>query len=198
MPDLPTPDRLIVDKPAQLAALTSPVRVELLELLGIWGPCGVGDLAERMERVPDSLYYHVRMLVKVGLIEPVEERRKGHRFETVYRLVAREFELPRTSHRRAVREQITKAIHTMLRLAGRELDSALADPDLEDEGPLRRLYGRRSRGRITRRALREINRHVDAIDAIFAREALRPVRTNGDSLVLTLIMSPGTNREGND
>jgi DNA-binding transcriptional ArsR family regulator len=195
MPSKPVPDRLLIDKPAQLAALTSPLRMELVELFGVWGPCAVGDVAARMERAPDSLYYHVRKLVRVGLLEAVRERRKGHRFETVYRLTAREFEFPRTSTKRAVREQLSKAMAAMLRQTGRELEAALDDPDLPGQGPQRRLYGRRSRGRFSAKALRELNRHIDAIDAICAREAVRPNRGQGESLVLTLIMSPGIARE---
>ena len=59
---------MVVERPEQLASLTSPVRVQLLELFGLWGPCAVSDIASHMDRAPDSLYYHVRKLVQVGLL----------------------------------------------------------------------------------------------------------------------------------
>ena len=62
-------DKMLVARPEQLAAITSPARVELLELIGVWGPCAIADVARRMGRAPDSLYYHVRKLVDVGLLE---------------------------------------------------------------------------------------------------------------------------------
>ena len=42
------PVRILVDRPKQLAALTSPVRLEMLELFGIWGPCAVAQVGKHM------------------------------------------------------------------------------------------------------------------------------------------------------
>ena len=190
----PVPEHLLIDQPEQLAALTSPVRLELLELIGIWGPCAVADVAERMERAPDSLYYHVKKLVSVGLLEHVRDRRKGQRSEAIYRLPARQLEVPRSSEG-AAREQTSKAIHAILRLAGRELDTALDDDEALDEGPKRRLYGRRMNGRLSWKAIGEVNRHIAEIEAIFAREGTRRGRNQGHPAVVTLILTPGKTKE---
>lgn len=189
--------RLEIRRPAQLAALTSPVRIEILEQFGLGGPCSVADVAEHLERAPDSLYYHVRMLVRVGLLEALEEPRLGNgRPETLYRLPALELEVPRKT-RGAARVHTRKAIHTVLRLAGRELDAALDDPEVADEGPRRRLYGRRMRGRLTQKALREVNEHISAIEAVFAREQARRGRPGGQACAVTLVLTPGaTGGEG--
>ena len=188
------PERLVIDDPKQLACLTSPVRLEMLETFGVWGPCGVADVARRMERAPDSLYYHLRKLVEVGLLEHVKDRRRGHRFEALYRLPARDIEVDRRQHGEA-RVQTSKAIHAVLRLAGRELDDALDDESVLDEGPKRRLYGRRLRGRLSQRAIAEINRHVSAIEAVFAREQVKRKGRGGLPVALTLVMTPGRGSE---
>ena len=189
----PVPETLLIERPEQLAALTSPVRLELLELFGIWGPCAVADVAERMERAPDSLYYHVKKLTSVGLLEHVRDRRMGHRAEAIYRLPARQLEVPRNNEGPA-REQTSKAIHAILRMAGRELDAALDDEEALDEGPKRRLYGRRMNGRLPWKAIAEINRHIGEIEAIFAREGTRRSRRQGHTAVVTLIFTPGKSK----
>lgn len=188
------PRRLVVDRPDQLAALTSPVRVQLLELFGLWGPCAVTDIAPHLDRAPDSLYYHVRKLVQVGLLELSGERRAAHRFEALYRLTADEFEIPRKAKGPKARALTHKAIDAVLRLAGRELKSALEDDDAEDEGAARTLYGRRLRARLNKTALRELNRHVTAIEQLFLKAARKPPRAN-HTVAVTLVMSPVPARE---
>ena len=178
-----------IDQPGQLAALASPVRVELLELIGLWGPCAVADVARRMGRRPDSLYYPVRKLLEVGLLEHVGDRPAGHRTEAVYRLPAQELEMPRHSEGELARESTRKAIDSILRLAGRELKAALEDDEALDEGPERNLYGRRMRARLSKKALRELNGHVTAIEELFTQAALKPVRAES-SVAVTLTMTP--------
>ncbi len=190
MPSSDLPDRLVIDRPEQLAALTSPVRVELLETFGLWGPCSVAQVAKHMDRPADSLYYHLRKLFAVGLLEHVEERKQGTRSEAIYRLPAKEIEVARHTEGKA-RAQTSKAIQTLMRLAGRELDCWMDDETALDEGPKRRLYARRMRGRLSWKAVAEINRHVSAIEEVFAREALRKSRTAGQPVVLTLVLTPG-------
>jgi DNA-binding transcriptional ArsR family regulator len=82
---------LVLDRPDQLKALGHPLRVRTLEMLG-------GDdegeeltnreLAQRLGVDPGHLHFHVRMLLKAGLIELVEQE-KGR--EKPYRSVARTF-----------------------------------------------------------------------------------------------------------
>jgi DNA-binding transcriptional ArsR family regulator len=80
----------VLDRPEQLKALGHPLRVRALEMLG-----GDGDgeltnrqLAQRLGVDPGHLHFHVRMLLKAGLIELVEG---AHGREKPYRAVARTF-----------------------------------------------------------------------------------------------------------
>lgn len=185
---------MVVGRPEQLAALTSPVRLELLEQFGLREPCAVADVALRMERTPDSLYYHVRKLVEVGLLEPVDRRRAAHRFEVVYRLPADELEIPRKASSGRARRLTTKAIDTVLRLAGRELEAALDDEDARDEGAARTFYGRRLKARLPKTALRELNRHLTAIEEIFSDAAGKRPRA-ARTVAVTIVMTPVPRRE---
>jgi len=84
-------DVLIIDQPAQLKALGHPLRVRILEMLG--GEEGWQltnrELAQSLGVDPGHLHFHVRMLLKAGLIELVERQGKGR--EKPYRAVARTF-----------------------------------------------------------------------------------------------------------
>ena len=65
---------LILDKPEQLKALGHPLRVRVLEMLGQEGDWQLTnrELAQRLGVDPGHLHFHVRMLLRAGLIELAE------------------------------------------------------------------------------------------------------------------------------
>ena len=84
-------DTLILDKPEQLKALGHPLRVRVLEMLGQeeeWQLTN-RELAQRLGVDPGHLHFHVRMLLKAGLIELAHNGGSGR--EKPYRAVARTF-----------------------------------------------------------------------------------------------------------
>jgi DNA-binding transcriptional ArsR family regulator len=84
-------DTLVIDKPEQLKALGHPLRVRALEMLGgeeTWQLTN-RELAQKLGVDPGHLHFHVRMLLRAGLIELAEGAPKGR--EKPYRSVARTF-----------------------------------------------------------------------------------------------------------
>jgi DNA-binding transcriptional ArsR family regulator len=86
-------ETLVIDKPEQLKALGHPLRVRVLEMLGSeeeadWQLTN-RELALRLGVDPGHLHFHVRMLLKAGLIELADASRKGR--EKPYRAVAKVF-----------------------------------------------------------------------------------------------------------
>ena len=81
------PDVLTIERPEQLKALGHPLRLRVLETLGARDekPLTNRELAERLGVDPGHLHFHVRMLLRAGLIERVDT---GGR-EKPYRAVAR-------------------------------------------------------------------------------------------------------------
>jgi DNA-binding transcriptional ArsR family regulator len=83
---------LVLDKPEQLKALGHPLRLRVLEMLGESHESNFTnrELAQKLGVDPGHLHFHVRMLLKTGLIELVDNGR-GHGREKPYRAVARTF-----------------------------------------------------------------------------------------------------------
>ena len=85
-------DTLVLDKPEQLKALGHPLRVRVLEMLGQEGEewqLTNRELAQRLGVDPGHLHFHVRMLLKAGLIELADDGERGR--EKPYRAVAKVF-----------------------------------------------------------------------------------------------------------
>lgn len=82
---------LVLDKPEQLKALGHPLRLRVLETLGEHNESEFTnrELAQRLGVDPGHLHFHVRMLLKAGLIELADDG--GHGREKPYRAVARTF-----------------------------------------------------------------------------------------------------------
>jgi DNA-binding transcriptional ArsR family regulator len=83
----PIPDVLTIDRPEQLKALGHPLRLRVLEALGeTEAPMSNRELAQKLDVDPGHLHFHVRMLLKCGLIQQVASD-KGR--EKPYRPAAR-------------------------------------------------------------------------------------------------------------
>jgi DNA-binding transcriptional ArsR family regulator len=84
-------DTLVLDKPEQLKALGHPLRVRVLEMLGQKGDWQLTnrELAQRLGVDPGHLHFHVRMLLKAGLIELADSDPRGR--QKPYRAVAKVF-----------------------------------------------------------------------------------------------------------
>jgi DNA-binding transcriptional ArsR family regulator len=84
-------ETLLIDKPEQLKALGHPLRVRVLEMLGQDGEWQLTnrELAQRLGVDPGHLHFHVRMLLKAGLIELADTEGRGR--EKPYRAVAKVF-----------------------------------------------------------------------------------------------------------
>jgi DNA-binding transcriptional ArsR family regulator len=84
----PLLDVMTLDKPEQLKALGHPLRLRVLETLGAGDAERLTnrELANRLGVDPGHLHFHVRMLLRAGLIELAEG---GQGREKPYRAVAR-------------------------------------------------------------------------------------------------------------
>lgn len=88
MPEGAVHDVLTIERPDQLKALGHPLRLRVLETLSrdTDAPLTNRDLAQRLGVDPGHLHFHVRMLLRAGLIELADG---GRGREKPYRAAAR-------------------------------------------------------------------------------------------------------------
>jgi predicted ArsR family transcriptional regulator len=65
--------------PRELRALAHPVRIGLMELLGLDGPMTATELAERLGETPANCSWHLRKLAEHGFVEEAEGGRGRQR-----------------------------------------------------------------------------------------------------------------------
>jgi DNA-binding transcriptional ArsR family regulator len=81
----PTRPPLMIERPDQLKALGHPLRLRILELLADSNARTNRELASQLGVDPGRLHFHVRMLLRAGLLEPAPG---GHGREKPYRATA--------------------------------------------------------------------------------------------------------------
>lgn len=173
--------------PDQIRALSTPARQEVIDAILSLGPSTVAEIARALGRPADSLYHHTRILKRVGLVVPVETRRRGRRDEVIYDVPGRPMRIDYDLADRKVSEGIVEAIGAMLRITQRDFSEAVATATAAVDGPYRALWGARVKGWISKGQLREVNRHLQGI----CRLMLSTDRRRGTSLhSLTFVITP--------
>src|SRR5271166_2479134 len=79
----------VLRDPAQAAALLQPGRSRVLEQLS--DPDSASGVARRIGLPRQQVNYHLRELEKAGLVDFIEERRRGNCMERVVRATARSY-----------------------------------------------------------------------------------------------------------
>jgi DNA-binding transcriptional ArsR family regulator len=86
-------DNYIIRSKRQMRALAAPTRQEIVDVLPGMGTVSVAELATALGRPADSLYYHLRILNRVGLVRSAGSHRLNGRRETLFRAIAPEMSL---------------------------------------------------------------------------------------------------------
>ena len=150
----------------QLRTLGSPARQEIVHAVAGHGPCSISEIADWLGRPADSLYYHVRLLLRAGLLEESGTRRAKRREEVLY-------ETPRNlgmmslassdPQDAASRKEVVRSAGAMLRQTERNFrrafDSNLAKPSGRD----RNISAGRFKGWLSRAELAEVMEHMDRV-----------------------------------
>lgn len=187
-------ETLWISDPKQLAALVSPVRQNIMDRMEAAGPCTVLELSEHLGVAQDALYYHMRKLVKVGLLTRVDKRRGAGRDSAVYDLVARKWHIDYQPGN-VSNEQLVSAITAgMLRQSQRDFERGFSSPRAKVKGPLRSLWSLRLESALDDKELAEINDHLQSI-----LEILRKPRrdSGGPQYSMTWVLAPLLEKRAN-
>jgi len=175
----------------QIRAMSSPLRLEVLEAACSMGECSVGEIADRLGRTRTSTYALVAQLVEVGLLSPTGSRRTGKRDETLYsapaRMVGSVFD---SSDPKNVDAHVRYGT-ALMRMAGRKLTEAFVSPDARVRGAGRDTHAGSHKVWLNRAELAELNKKVDEIWAMCRSTEPGP----GKKLInVTLTLTPDRDR----
>ena len=173
--------------PAQIEALSSPLRQRILDRLEARGPCSIRELAESLGRRPDALYYHVRKLVELELLVEQGTRATGSSPEALFDLRHRRWHIDYTPDGSARDEALRKLTRQLLRQAGRDFDTGLEQIDARGRGRRRNLWPLRLEASLSAAELREVLGHLEAIVDILRKPERGP---NGRLIALSWVLAP--------
>ena len=122
----------------QMEALASPVRHQIHLAMEMLGACSVNELAKRMDRVPETLYYHVRRLEEAGILQRIGSRVGVGRDEAIYRLKGKCLRVDTSRSSPRFLNAMAKGCGSLLRFAQRSFERALG------AGAERRIVPKRS------------------------------------------------------
>ena len=167
---------LVLDKPEQLKALGHPLRVRVLEMLGQEGDWQLTnrELAQRLGVDPGHLHFHVRMLLKAGLIELADANGRGR--EKPYRAVAKVFRI---------------APELLAAGGASDIQAAMIDQ-------VQRAHGLYSGDGTLRSAQLEVKLSIEAAVTLmgeFLDSARRDEDDDADKIVLTVFAHPPANKD---
>jgi DNA-binding transcriptional ArsR family regulator len=177
-------------------ALASPQRLELVGHFVESKSMSISDMAARSGRPATSLYHHVQVLEETGVLVKDGVRRKGKRFENLYRLSSSRLELELGSDDQDAREHAIRAMGTALRMAERDFAAAVNEGRAVPDGPERNLIGLRLHMRISADGLATLNEHLSALETLLMAQAAEGGEPEeSDQFVsLTLVVAPQRGR----
>lgn len=158
-----------ITDPRQFKALRSALRQEVVDVMESLAPCTIATLADRLGRPASSLYFHVRALQRVGLIQEAGKQGKGREKATLYALPGRRLRLRYDPIPKIRQRQIGPIADSLLRLARRDVRRGLADPATPVSGADRQLWVLRARGWLTPAEVKRLNRQLAAMSELVSK-----------------------------
>lgn len=170
----------VIAKRAQLGALASSARQEIVDVLSGMGTASIAEIAAALGRPADALYYHLRELVRVGLVVR-SVRKHGGRDEALFRTVAP------TLERRYDSSHTLRVIDSMLRLSVRDFRRAFASGGVM-AGPRRELWALRATGWLTPSEVARVNQNMRVLRDDISKP--RRPRRKGRLFAITIVLTP--------
>ena len=176
----------VVSRPGQLAALASPARQEIVDVLARMGTASVAELAATLGRPADGLYYHVRALQRAGLVvAAASQAGEGRRGQARFRTVAPEIALRYAPGPGAGTRPVRAIVSSMLRLGIRDFSRAYGGDRVVLDGPGRELWALRATGWLTAAGVAAVNRRIQGL-----RDSVARPNRGGRLYAITILLTP--------
>ena len=179
-------DRIhVIESPQQLRALASAARQEIVDVLSGMGTVTVAELAATLGRPADALYYHLRVLVRAGLVVPVGSNTKLGRHKARFRTVAPELRLRYSAADPGKVRSISAIVGSMLRLGIRDFRRTLEGNEARLSGPDRELWALRATGWLKPQAVQQVNKNIQDL-----RDSVWKPKGEGRLYGITILLTP--------
>ncbi len=173
----------------QRVALASPLRLEILGLFTSHRPLAISEMAALMGRSAGSLYHHVGILEKAGILHRSGTRPKGKRHEALFQPAALRIEMEARPEGGDDDHLAVKTMAAAFRMAERDLAAAIRDGHCRQEGPQRNLFATRVHLRVSPQLLGKLNKHLKAIENLLMTEAGKDPKPSPDDQHVSLTMA---------
>ena len=167
---------VLIATPAQLRAVASPVKQEILNAVAAMGPISVAELARMLGRAPSGLYFHIDKLAKLGLLLRSESGSKRatpsafypERASASYNVPSRPIKVAYRPTDAKTRSPLAKAVRSMTTVASRNFVKAYRQGAVVS-GAQRTLWAWRWKRRLVPRELEALNRHLLDIERLLTQ-----------------------------
>jgi len=167
----------------ELLALASSARQEIIDVLAQMGTVSVAELARTVGRPADTLYYHLRILKKAGLVIDCGSRVIQSRREALYR--ARNLNIDYQAARQKNAGALTAVASSMLRLGIRDFKEAVRNEEVVVSGNHRELWAARKTGLLTKKNVGDINESIKKL-----LSSVLPRSNTGQLYGITILLTP--------
>ncbi len=178
---------LNIRHPEQIRAIRSPERIRILEAMTEHGSLTVKQLGDIMGRVPQALYYHVKELVKVGILVEDCVVKSKRRPEKRYRLKAPKLKLDVHNNSDEIKSEIASIASSLLRSAERNYRESITEHEPVLSGRNRNFASLRFQMKLSPAQIRELNTRLSELET-FMNE-LEPT-DSAEEYVVTVVLSP--------
>ena len=174
-------------EPRRLAALASPLRIEIVGALQTHGPSSIRELAAELDRPADGLYHHVRILLRAGLVIESDRRKVGRRVEVVYALTAPRVGGQLDSASPRGKAAVIRAGTAAMRLAAREFAAAIEADAVTCTNGVANTRVSRQRTWLTDEGVGKLHRLLAQIERLLTKENRQK---HGRLHSITVVMAP--------
>lgn len=179
----------VITSLAQLRALASPVRQEIVDAVAGMGPASIAALARALGRAPNAFYFHIAKLERLGLL--VRRGASGPRGRpfALYDVPGRPMAVVYQPEQPKTKPLMVKLVRAMVSSAARSFARSYRPEVAVVAGAKRNLWAARSKQWLSPREMREVNRHLQALMTLLNRSDYE--RRKGDQLMeLTFVLAP--------
>lgn len=177
--------RYVIRSPKQLAVLASAPRQEIVDILADAGTLSVAELAAVLERPADALYFHLRSLLRAGLVRHAGFRYRGRRKEALFRTIAPDLSLQYQPRHEPNRRAVTAIVSSMLRLGIRDFRRSFQRSDVIVSGRRRELWALRKAGHLSLPDLAVVNQLIERLGSATSKPKGR-----GRLYAVTVLLTP--------